>query len=246
MTTMTRTVGGVLIALGVLRGEPSPNLTALRLFAPIAGSYERWSRLLSFGQDPHWRGRLVDGLGLDTGASVLDVAAGTGLVSRLLAAQGYRVVALDQSPQMLALAVARGSTGLQATAERLPFPDRTFDGVTFTYLLRYLVDPVATLRELVRVVRPGGVVGMVDFGVPAGPWRPVWRLYTRALLPAVGALVSPGWWRVGRFLGPSIEDFHRCWPPARLHLLWGEAGLVEVRQERPSLGGGLVMWGRRP
>ncbi len=227
------------------REDPSPNLRALRLFSPIAGSYEHCSRVLSLGQDPRWRRRLVDGLGLGAGSLVLDVAAGTGLLSRLLAARGYRVVALDQCPEMLARAVERGSTALRARAERLPFGDATFDGLTFTYLLRYLGEPGATLGELVRVVRPGGVVGMVEFGMPARPCRTAWRLYTRGLLPAAGALVSPAWWRVGRFLGPSIEDFHRSWPPDRLRRLWRDAGLVEVRQARPSLGGALLMWGRR-
>ena len=98
----------------------------------------------------------------------------------------------------------------------------------FTYLLRYVDDVPATLRELVRVVRPGGTVAMLEFGLPRGVWRPLWELYVRVGLPAAGAVVSPGWGGVGRFLGPSIRGFWRDWPEPRLLDAWREAGLVEV------------------
>ena len=132
-----------------------------------------------------------------------------------------------------------------ATAERLPFADGAFDGVAFGYLLRYVDDVSGCLRELVRIVRPGGVVGMVEFGQPRGAWRPAWWLYTRIVLPAAGAVIRSGWWEVGRFLGTSIEAFAKRHPPARLVGEWGEAGMKDIRFRRMSLGGGLVMWGRR-
>src|SRR3989337_2629194 len=103
------------------------NLTARRLFAPIAPNYDRWSALLSLGQDPRWRGELVDHLDLPSGARVLDVAAGTGLITRLLEARGHEVVALDLSPEMLNGARRRGATVVIAAAEALPFPSATFD-----------------------------------------------------------------------------------------------------------------------
>lgn len=221
------------------------NRLAVELFAPIATDYERWSRALSFWQDPRWRRMLVGGLGLPPGSLVLDVAAGTGLISRLLAGQGHRVVSLDQSPPMLARASARGAAAVNARAEALPFPDSTFDGLTAGYLLRYLEDPPAGLRELARVVRPGGRVGLLDFGRPGGPWGPLWRLYTGLGLPAAGALISPGWRRVGGFLRASIEDFHRAWPRPELARLLNAAGLEDVRWANPSLGGGLIVWGTR-
>jgi len=220
---------------------------ALDLFAPIAANYERWAAVLSLGQDPRWRAEMVSRLDVPTGSRVLDVAAGSGLITRLLQARGHDVVSLDLSAPMLASAQDRGASAVLATAERLPFPDATFDGLTFGYLLRYTPDPAATLRELARVVRPGGSIGMVEFGRPRGVWGPLWWLYTRVGLPAAGAVAGPGWQRVGSYLGPSIDAFHRRYSSdAALVALWQSAGLREVRIARRSLGGGLLMWAWRP
>jgi demethylmenaquinone methyltransferase/2-methoxy-6-polyprenyl-1,4-benzoquinol methylase len=128
---------------------------------------------------------------------------------------------------------------VEGRAESLPFADAEFDALTFTYLLRYVDDPQATMRELARVVRPGGVVAMLEFGLPRGVWRPLWELYVRVGLPAAGALVSPGWREVGGFLGPSIRGFHAR---VQLERLWHDAGLRDVRTRHMSLGGGVVMW----
>jgi demethylmenaquinone methyltransferase/2-methoxy-6-polyprenyl-1,4-benzoquinol methylase len=133
----------------------------------------------------------------------------------------------------------------EARAEALPFADAEFDALTFTYLLRYVDDVPATLGELARVVRPGGTVAMLEFGLPRGGWRPLWELYVRIGLPASGALVSPGWGDVGRFLGPSIREFWRQWPEPRLLEAWRAAGLGDVHARRLSVGGGIVVWGRR-
>jgi demethylmenaquinone methyltransferase / 2-methoxy-6-polyprenyl-1,4-benzoquinol methylase len=223
---------------------PPPEL-ARELFAPIAPTYERWARLLSMGQDARWRTALVDGLDLSLGSRVLDVAAGTGSISRLLQGRGLNVVSVDQSPEMTAWAQRRGASSVLATAERLPFADEVFDGVTFGYLLRYVDDVPKCLEELVRVVRPGGVVGMVEFGRPSGLWGPPWWLYTRLALPTAGAAIRSGWEEVGRFLGRSIEAFAQAHPPEVLADEWRAAGLEDVRVRRMSLGGGLVMWGHR-
>jgi demethylmenaquinone methyltransferase / 2-methoxy-6-polyprenyl-1,4-benzoquinol methylase len=225
---------------------------ARSLFAPLPATYDRWSRLLSLGQDPRWRRFLVSRVEAGPGDSVLDVATGTGAVAiQLVRQRGCNVVGVDQSPEMLAEAERRvAAAGLadhiqlvEARAERLPFPDRSFDALTFTYLLRYVEEPGATLRELVRVVRPGGTVAMLEFGVPRGVWRAPWELYVRAGLPLAGRAISPGWHEVGSFLGDSIRDFHGR--HANLGDLWHEAGIVDVRGRRLSLGGGLVVWGRR-
>ena len=225
---------------------PAIELTARRLFAPIAPTYERWSGLLSLGQDPRWRAEMVAHLELPPRALVLDVAAGTGLITRLLQARGHAVVSLDLSREMLSRARRRGATAVLATAEALPFPGNAFDGLSFGYLLRYVTDPLTTMRELARVLRPGGVIGMVEFGRPRGIWGPPWWLYTRAGLPAAGLVAGSGWSRVGAFLGPSIDAFDRSFPSDALVALWESAGLADVRLMRRSLGGGLIMWGRRP
>ncbi len=223
----------------------SPPEVARKLFAPIAPTYERWARLLSMGQDARWRRAMVDGLVLSPGSRVLDVAAGTGSITRLIEARGLEVVSVDQSREMTRMAMQRGATAVLATAERLPFADGTFDGITFGYLLRYVDDVSKCLEELVRIVRPGGTVGMVEFGMPTGGWRLAWFLYTRIVLPTAGAVISSGWLEVGRFLGPSIDTFARKYPPDLLAAEWESAGMKDVRFRRMSLGGGLVMWGRR-
>jgi demethylmenaquinone methyltransferase / 2-methoxy-6-polyprenyl-1,4-benzoquinol methylase len=220
---------------------------AQELFAPLGPRYDRMGALLSFGQDPRWRRFMVDRLPRD-GGHVLDVATGTGLVAEALLARGFRVTGLDQSPGMLAAARARfaGRVELvEASADALPFPDASFDHLTFTYLLRYVDDPGGTLAELARVVRPGGTVAMVEFGLPRGVWRPPWDLWVGVGLPLVGRLVSPGWHEVGRFLGPSIREFYARLPEDALGGLWRGAGIGDVSLRRMSCGAGLVAWGRR-
>jgi demethylmenaquinone methyltransferase/2-methoxy-6-polyprenyl-1,4-benzoquinol methylase len=134
---------------------------------------------------------------------------------------------------------------VEAGAEALPFADGEFDALTFTYLLRYVADPVATLCELARVVRPGGTVAGLEFGVPHGVWRPFWELYVRVGLPAAGAVIGNGWREAGSFLGGSIRSFGATWPQERLHEAWRAAGIGDVRSRRLSLGGGIVTWGRK-
>jgi demethylmenaquinone methyltransferase/2-methoxy-6-polyprenyl-1,4-benzoquinol methylase len=227
--------------------EPTRARQAQELFAPLGPRYDRMGALLSFGQDPRWRRFMVDRLPRD-GGHVLDVATGTGLVAEALLARGFRVTGLDQSPGMLAAARTRfaGRVELvEASADALPFPDASFDHLTFTYLLRYVDDPGGTLAELARVVRPGGTVAMVEFGLPRGVWRPPWDLWVGVGLPLVGRLVSPGWHGVGRFLGPSIREFYARLPEDALGVRWRGAGIGDVSLRRMSCGAGLVAWGRR-
>jgi demethylmenaquinone methyltransferase / 2-methoxy-6-polyprenyl-1,4-benzoquinol methylase len=229
---------------------------ALELFAGLPRHYDAAGAVLSFGQDPRWRRTLVAVVGAERNQRVLDVATGTGMVARaLVRASGCQVVGVDQSRQMLARAreVTTGNPSLagrisfmEACAERLPFVDGEFDHVTFTYLLRYVDDPGATLRELSRVLKPGGRLASLEFGVPApAPARSLWRGYTRVGLPALGRLVSRDWYDVGRFLGPSIEAFGTAYPLVRQRELWEQAGVRSVEVRRMSFGAGVVMSGTR-
>jgi demethylmenaquinone methyltransferase / 2-methoxy-6-polyprenyl-1,4-benzoquinol methylase len=223
---------------------------AIELFAPLGPTYDRCATLLSLGQDPRWRSFLVSCLDVGPADTVLDVATGTGAVAtELVKRRGCSVVGLDQSAAMLAEARRRVPDRVSLVlgdAERLPFPDASFDGLTVTYLLRYVDDPAETLRELARVVRPGRTIASLEFAIPAGPVaRPAWDLYVRVGLPGLGRLISPGWAAAGDFLGGSIERFWRDYPLERQLELWRAAGIVDVRHRRLSLGGAIVIWGTR-
>lgn len=230
------------------------NRAARDLFAPLGPTYDRWSRLLSLGQDPRWRRFLVSRVEVGAEETVLDVATGTAAVAiELVRRTGCSVVGLDQSREMLAAGRVRvQAAGLteriqlvEGSADRLQFPDAAFDALTFTYLLRYVEDPAATLAELARVVRPGGTIAALEFGLPRGVWRPLWELYVRVGLPLAGKVISPGWHEVGAFLGPSIRELHARLPLERQLELWRAAGIEDVRARQLSLGGGYVVWGRR-
>ncbi|HZU59829.1 MAG TPA: class I SAM-dependent methyltransferase [Solirubrobacteraceae bacterium] len=225
---------------------------ALDLFAGLPAAYDGMGAVMSFGQDPRWRRAMVAAIDPQPGQRVLDVATGTGLVAFALAERGCQVVGLDQSEAMLSRARQKlARTGLDGRvsfvlgeAERLPFAEAEFDALTFTYLLRYVDDVAATMGELARVVRPGGRIGMVEFGVPGRPGlQRLWRAHTRMGLPVLGRIVSPAWLEVGRFLGPNIEQFHLREPD--LASRWREAGIEAVRRQQMSFGAGLVMWGVR-
>ena len=231
--------------------DPERTHQARRLFAGIAPEYDRMGAVLSFGQDPRWRRFLISKVNAIPGSWVLDVATGTGLVARELARKNVRVVGLDQSAAMV-------TRGLEAVRERgldervrftlgqaqaLPFADGAFDAVTFTYLLRYVDDPAATVAELVRVLRPGGVMASLEFHVPPDPWaRAGWLAYTRAAMPAVGWVVSNEWYRTGRFLSGSIIEFVQRYPLPVQVRWWQEAGMRRVRTKLLSNGAAVVTW----
>jgi demethylmenaquinone methyltransferase/2-methoxy-6-polyprenyl-1,4-benzoquinol methylase len=238
----------------VLTVDSARKRQALELFAGLPRHYDLIAALFSFGQDPRWRRTMVAALRPSAEDRVLDVATGTGMVAdALVRRSGCTVVALDQSEPMLTRARHRVDgnpvlrdrvTVVRGEAEHLPFADREFDALTFTYLLRYVDDPARTLKELARVVKPGGRIASLEFGVPPRLLtRVLWRFYTRAGLPLLGRLVSRHWYEVGRFLGPSIGGFYERYPLERLVGLWRDAGIERVEVRRMSLGGGVVMWG---
>lgn len=226
---------------------------APEIFAGIAPQYSWMGAVWSFGQDGRWRRTMVSKVEAASDARVLDVAAGTGLVSRELAARTHaRVIALDPSESMLRAGRSENDRARLSgrilpalgRAESIPFPDDAFDAVTFTYLLRYVDDPPAVVRELARVLRPGGTLASLEFHEPDDPLlRAGWRAYTRVVMPAVGAVVSPAWYRTGLFLGPSIERYVARAPLPEQVRWWQDAGIRHVRTRLMSLGAGVVIWG---
>jgi demethylmenaquinone methyltransferase / 2-methoxy-6-polyprenyl-1,4-benzoquinol methylase len=247
------------MALDPVPATPSSagNATARRVFAGLPKRYDALAWLLSFGQDRRWRGCVVAAVAAATPARVLDVATGPAGVALAVAGRtGAEVVGVDIDEAMLRQGVdnlSRRADGRRvilavARAEQLPFRDDAFDAVSFSYLLRYVDEPAATVSEMARCLRPGGVMASLDFFVPPNRlWRGLWRLYTAVVLPVLGGLTGGlPWWRVGRFLGPNIRRHYSRYPLEWHVRAWEEAGLLDVGWRVMSVGGGLVMWGTKP
>lgn len=234
----------------------SPTTFAQALFAGLPARYDRLAAVLSLGQDRRWRREMIDRVALSQPRTLLDVATGpAGVALDLADRTDALIIGIDLSPDML----GRGASNIVAAGrsdrialvlghgERLPFPDAAFDALTFTYLLRYVADPSEAISELARVVQPGGAMASVEFAVPRNNfWRSWWVLYTRVILPMAGAaLGGRAWFDVGRFLGPNITKHYERFSVSANIAAWEAAGLTEVGVRRMSLGGGLVMWGRK-
>jgi demethylmenaquinone methyltransferase / 2-methoxy-6-polyprenyl-1,4-benzoquinol methylase len=237
-----------------------PNGFAQDLFSRLPRNYDFLEELLSLGQNGRWRRAMISHAAASTPhapRTILDVATGTaGVAVEISRRTSANVVGIDITEAMLRQGhhrVARADVAdrvqlLVGKAEQLPFPDATFDALTFTYLLRYVADPAATLRELTRVLKPGATIASLEFSVPTSRfWRTWWWMYTRGVLPIAGYL-SGGreWSRVGRFLGPNITNHYRRYPVDWTVEAWKGAGLVNVGTRSMSLGGGLVMWAQKP
>jgi demethylmenaquinone methyltransferase / 2-methoxy-6-polyprenyl-1,4-benzoquinol methylase len=231
------------------------NRFAQGLFDGLPKRYDLLAEVLSLGQNRRWRAAMVDRIVPAAPARILDVATGTaGVALRLARRTSASVAGIDLTEAMLGRgAVNVAAAGMQhrveltaGRAEQLPFRDGTFDALTFTYLLRYVADPAATLRELTRVLKPGAPMASLEFLVPRHAiWRWPWWVYTRLVLPVAGALGGRRWIAVGRFLGPSISAHYRRYPVAWTVQAWRDAGMTDVGVREMSLGGGLVMWGTK-
>jgi demethylmenaquinone methyltransferase/2-methoxy-6-polyprenyl-1,4-benzoquinol methylase len=234
---------------------PVKRTLAQDLFDEVAPSYDTWAQVLTFFQYLRWREFLVSRIPPRPENLVLDVCTGTaGVAMEIADHHDGRIVGLDVSHLMLKAglrAVEKKNLDgrvqlVQGRAEHLPFPDETFDTVVFTYLLRYVKDPDATIRELSRVLKSGGQLVSLEFGLPEALWvRALWEIYNRVVMPVMTIPVSGGWHRMGCFLGSSIRDFCRRCPVDRLAAIWRDNGIPLV-ETRPLLkGAAVVMWGTK-
>jgi demethylmenaquinone methyltransferase/2-methoxy-6-polyprenyl-1,4-benzoquinol methylase len=245
--------------MGTRQAGAELNRFAQSLFRALPAKYDTLANLLSFGQDRRWRAAVVERIAASNPGRVLDVACGPAGVTLAIAraVPAARIVGVDLTEPMLRQGVANAAaSGLGeriafalARGEQLPFADDTFDAISFSYLMRYVDDPAATIAELARCLRPGGTIACLEFHVPG--WRParaVWGCYTRGLLPLLGfALGGRAWFRVGKFLGPSISNFYSRHPVASQVVDWQTASLRDVGVRRMSFGGGIVVWAtKRP
>jgi len=164
-----------------------------RMFDAVARRYDVTNDVLSMGQDRRWRREVLAAVAAEPGERVLDLAAGTGTSSEPFAAAGAVVVPCDFSIGMLKVGkLARPELPFTAgDATRLPFADDSFDAVTISFGLRNIVDPLAGLRELLRVTRPGGRLVVCEFSHPTwAPFRTVYTEYLMKALPGVARRVS--------------------------------------------------------
>jgi demethylmenaquinone methyltransferase / 2-methoxy-6-polyprenyl-1,4-benzoquinol methylase len=238
-----------------LRASNDPNRFARALFTGLPNRYDLLAEVLSLGQNRRWRQAMVDRIVPARPRRLLDVATGTaGVALRLTEQTDAFVTGVDLTEAMLRRGQANVAASaadsrvelLAGRAEELPFPDATFDAVTFTYLLRYVADPASTLRELTRVLKPASPMASLDFLVPRHSfWRWSWWLYTRVVLPVAGSVGGRDWIAVGRFLGPNISAHYRRYPLGWTVEAWRDAGMTDVGVREMSLGGGLVMWGTK-
>jgi demethylmenaquinone methyltransferase / 2-methoxy-6-polyprenyl-1,4-benzoquinol methylase len=164
-----------------------------RMFDAVARRYDVTNDVLSLGQDRRWRHDVISAVDPRPGELVLDLAAGTGTSSQPFADRGATVVPCDFSLGMLTVG-KQARPALPFTAgdgTQLPFADETFDAVTISFGLRNIVDPVAGLREMRRVTRPGGRLVVCEFSHPTyRPVRTVYLEYLMKALPTIARAVS--------------------------------------------------------
>ena len=178
-------------------------------FARIADRYVLANHVLSGGADIWWRKRVAARIRQWQPARLLDVASGTGDLALEIQRQcpDCEVIATDFCAEMLAHAASRGvARTLVADALRLPFPDAAFDVVTVAFGLRNMADYPAALREMQRVLKPGGHLLILDFSLPNGVLRHPYRLYLHHVLPRLAGLLT-GQRDAYEYLGGSIEQF---------------------------------------
>jgi len=221
------------------------------MFSAIASRYDLLNHLLSGNVDKRWRrivaSRVREKLSLSSEPRVLDVACGTGDLSlTLFETTGAGVVGTDFCRPMLAIAADKlaGRVRLiEGDALDLPFRDGTFDVATIAFGLRNLSNVENGLKELSRVLRPGGWVAVLEFSRPVNPvLRPLFNLYFRKLLPWMGGLIS-GSRSAYTYLPASVQKFP---DQSQLSLLMEQAGFVQVGYENLTGGIAALHMGRRP
>jgi demethylmenaquinone methyltransferase / 2-methoxy-6-polyprenyl-1,4-benzoquinol methylase len=212
------------------------------MFASIARRYDAANEVLSLGVHRGWRRAAVRLSGAGPGQRVLDCATGTGdlaLAFKRAVGPSGEVVGTDFCAEMLEAAPRKARrAGLEvrfevADALALPYPDKSFDVASIAFGIRNVDDPVRCLREMARVVRPGGRVVVLEFGQPRGPFGALFRVYSRQVMPAIGGLLT-GNRAAYEYLPRTAAAF-----PAgdRFLALMDEAGPFAQRRATPLLAG---------
>lgn len=209
------------------------------MFDEVSPRYDLINDVLTVGNDRLWRIATTKAIGPRKGMRVLDLAAGTGTSSAAIAKHGAHVVAADFSEGMLAEGRKRHAGNdlidfVFADATALPFDDDSFDAATISYGLRNVSDPRKALREMHRVVKPGGRIVIAEFSTPpSAAVRVPYGLYGRHVLPRVAGLINREAAEAYRYLNESIEE----WPTQERLAGWlREAGFERVAYRNLTLG----------
>ncbi|MBI3521600.1 MAG: ubiquinone/menaquinone biosynthesis methyltransferase [Chloroflexi bacterium] len=215
------------------------------MFDRISPRYDRLNRVLSFGADIAWRGRAIALLGARPGDVVLDLGAGTGDLSRAVAARGARVLAIDLSPRMLGILARKGAREIHAivaTGRALPLADASVDRVVSGFTVRNVGELAPVFGELRRVLRPGGRVVLLELSHPPSPlFASLYSFYFDRLAPLLATLLG-GDAEAYRYLPRSLRAFPG---PEDLAGTLGAAGFTHVRFERLTFGIAAIHMGER-
>ncbi|HVB13508.1 MAG TPA: bifunctional demethylmenaquinone methyltransferase/2-methoxy-6-polyprenyl-1,4-benzoquinol methylase UbiE [Candidatus Dormibacteraeota bacterium] len=227
-------------------GSPEPE--AVRdMFTGLAGRYDLLNSLLSQGQDRRWRRRAAQLTRAQAGDRVLDVCSGTGALAAVLSRRvgpGGEVIGVDLTDGMLKVARMRvpGVSFLVGDACHLPFPDQSFAAATMAFGLRNINDRPLALREMARVLRPGGRAVILEFSQVHPLLRPGYAWYSRVVIPPLARRVL-GRDGAYRYLTDSIAAFA---PPETVTQWMRQAGFRSVRHHRMTAGVVAIHVGRRP
>jgi demethylmenaquinone methyltransferase/2-methoxy-6-polyprenyl-1,4-benzoquinol methylase len=188
-----------------------------KMFNQIASTYDKINRILSLGMDRKWRRIVAKNLPSKKNLNILDLATGTGDQLLSLFAHGVSIQkasAIDMSSEMLKLAKAKIEGKpfenkiqlLSADAQKLPFPDNTFDAATFSFGIRNVPNPLLSLQEIYRTLKPQGKCLILEFSLPPQPIRWFYLIYLRHILPRLGAFLSKQS-TAYTYLNQTIESF---------------------------------------
>lgn len=209
-----------------------------KMFDKLSPTYDKINRIVSFGMDRRWRKKVAKFLPPQKNLKILDLATGTGdQALALIQSQAsiHSITGIDLSSEMLEIAKRKIPSKMEfihANAEKLPFKSMSFDAATFSFGIRNVTDPLRSLKEIHRILKPKGRCLILEFSLPPKPIRGFFLFYLRHILPRIAGLISKNY-SAYRYLNQTIEHF----PSGKdFCLLMKEAGFSRLREVPMNLG----------